>query len=200
MALYFIFFCVLEFGKELSIKGAQIESRCVSLITGICLYGRRLLIASSNDQNSCRGSCYWFIDQYFQKKEKSLPEIACSFEEGAPPEAIRLHQSGSMPAKLAERLIWEAETISNWPEMPELDEGIYTFLIGHSQDEKSPGKAHRIAFFKKKEKMHLFDPNTGLSVWDSQDWSPLLDQIGYAIKEGRAGFFTLRCYSHEATR
>jgi hypothetical protein len=186
-----------EWGRQLKIKGEQIESRCASLCIGLWAYGKRFLVHGDNSEASCRGSCYWMLNQYFQQ-QKPLQELAQQFEEGAPKEAIAIHQSGLLPPNLTEELIWQEETAGKWPPMPQLDPGVYTFSIQFFPDPLSPGKAHRFALFNS-EKKSLFDPNTGLSEWLASDWTPLLDRIASDIRFSKAGYFILECYSYLPT-
>lgn len=184
-----------EWGKSLIAKAEKIETGCMSLFFGLWAYGRRFLVYSENFDRSCRGSCYWIIDQHEAHPEMPLEEIAKTFEEGAPQAAIYMHKNQIGP-QLEESLIWSETAIDSWPPMPSLDPGVYTFLIGYAKDANDPeNKAHRIAFFKE-ERSLLFNPNIGLSEWEDSDWTPLLDRTAADIRTSQGGYFTLECHSY----
>lgn len=184
-----------EWGESLKSRGEKIDSQCASLFVGLWAYGRRFLVHGDNSEKSCRGSCYWIIDQHFKNPEKLLTEIAQEFEDGAPKHAVAMHRDRTIPANLVERRVWGEWTAGAWPPMPQLDPGVYLFLVGHSENANTHGKAHLFALFKQ-EKPLLFDPDTGLSEWLDSDWKPLLDRIGSDIRSSKAGYFTLECHSY----
>jgi hypothetical protein len=190
-----LFFGAKEWAEKLKIKAEKIDSNCTSLLVGLWAYGRRFLVSGDNYEESCRGSCYWLIHQYLSKPDSSLAELAKEFEEEAPREAIYWHKNNLIPANLEEKKIWSETTYRGWPVMPKLDPGIYTFLVGHSKNGNEHGKAHRFVFFRGEENL-LFDPNTGLSIWEKGDWKPLLDRIASDIRISPVGYFTLECYSY----
>lgn len=190
-----LFLGAKEWGESLKSRGEKIDSQCASLFVGLWAYGRRFLVHGDNSEKSCRGSCYWIIDQHFKNSEKPLVEIAKEFEEGAPIEAIAMHKNQMMPGNLVERKIWSEWTARAWPPMPQLDPGVYMFLVGYSEDANTHGDAHLFALFKQ-EKSMLFDPDTGLSEWLDTDWEPLLDRIGSEIRSSKVGYFTLECHSY----
>jgi len=194
----FSFFGANEWGKTVHFKAAKIDSRCESLLQGLWAYGRRFLVASENSGSHCRGSCYWLIDQHFRYPEVPLTELAKVFEDGAPPDAALMHDLNAIPANLIERKLWSHR---NWLPMPALSPGVYTFLIGFSEDENTPQKAHRVSLFIEQASF-LFDPNTGLSEWKESDWLPLLERIGANIRTSRVptSFFTVECYTYFVNR
>jgi hypothetical protein len=189
-----LFLGAKEWGENLKMKGHQIDSQCASIFVGIWAYGTRFLVHGDNSEKSCRGSCYWIIDQHFANPEKPLTELALEFEDGAPPAAIQMAKDNLRPADLLERRVWSETTPGGWPPMPELDPGVYMFLIGYSKDANSHGDAHLFALFRQ-EKSMLFDPDTGLSEWHNSDWKPLLDRIGSELRSSKGGYFTLECHS-----
>lgn len=197
MGCLLLFLGAKEWGESLKSRGEKIDSQCASLFVGLWAYGRRFLVHGDNSQKSCRGSCYWMVDQHFKDPEKPLIEIAKVFEEGAPLDAIAMHKDHMIPANLVERRVWSEWTAGAWPPMPQLDPGVYLFLVGYSKDANTHGKAHLFALFKE-EKSFLFDPDTGLSEWLDTDWTPLLDRIGSDIRSSKAGYFTLECDSCRA--
>lgn len=178
-------------GKSLKETGTQILSGVDAVLGGLWFYGFRYLVPSNNFENCCRGSSYLFIDTYLADPGKSLEEIAEPFQHGAPQAA----RHNELPATLTERRIWSEETAREVPLMPDLDLGVYTFLVGFSRDENHPGKAHRFVFIRG-ERSFLFDPNTGLSIWDPADWKPLIERICANIRTSSAGFFTIECYNY----
>lgn len=184
-----------EWGKALQVKGRQIDSRCTSLLTGLWAYGRRFLIHSDNSEQTCRGSCDWFIYQHFNHPEKPLNEFAKAFEEGAPPDAIALHKQNLIPRGLIETKLWSHSYGDRCPSMPQFGPGVYTFLLGFSKEGR-PLDAHRFALIKREEETVLFDPNTGLSKWVDADWEPLLHRIEEDVRRDRFGCFTIECYSY----
>ncbi len=182
-----------EWGKHLQIKADKIDSRCTSLLTGLWHYGRRFLIHANNYEQSCRGSCYWLVAEHLRHPEIPLTELLKPFETGVPPAALALHKSG-LPPDLTETRLWAYKTEGPWPPPPRLASGVYTLLIGFSENKNTPTNGHRIAFFGNK---HLFDPNTGLSQWAASDWEPLLTRIAQEIRTAPGGFFTIACYSYQ---
>lgn len=162
---------------------------------GLWAYGCRFLVYSENRDQSCRGSCYWIIDQHLSHPKRPLEEIARVFEDGAPEIAIQMHRQNMIPDQMEERQIWNVLATDHWPSMPPLHPGIYTFLIGYSKDANHPGKAHRVVLFNE-EKKFLFDPSIGLSEWEDSDWVPLLDRIASDIRSSEAGYFTIECNSY----
>ncbi|MBX7065930.1 MAG: hypothetical protein K1X28_01745 [Parachlamydiales bacterium] len=191
-----LFFGATEFGKSLQCKGIQYLAGCDALFTGLWSYGFRFLVPSNNYEECCRGSSYWFIDAYLANPERNLEEIALEFQDGAPMAAVEMHRQNTIPASISERRIWSHESARRFPPMPDLDPGVYSILVGFSRDENHPGKAHRFVFIRGIEKSFLFDPNTGLSIWDPADWKPLLERIGSNIRTSSAGYFTIECYNY----
>ncbi len=188
-----------EWGANLKDRGARIDNSMIGLFEGIWAYGRRFLVHTDNFEEVCRGSCYWFIDEHLRDPEKPLEEIAVAFTGGPPEIAIQMHRQYQIPVHLEETKIWQEEGIDNWPAMPNLDPGVYSFFLGYSKDANHPGKAHRFVLINQEEPF-LFDPNTGLSIWIPSDWSPLLDRIASSIRTANAGFFTLECYEYKLMR
>lgn len=176
-------------------KGEQIDSQTASIFVGLWAYGTRFLVHGDNTEKSCRGSCYWVIDEYFRNPEKPLTEIAKEFEDGTPRAAVEMARNNMKPAGLQERRVWGETTPGGWPPMPQLDPGVYMFLVGYSKDENAHGDAHLFTLFRRGENSMLFDPDTGLSLWKNSDWKPLLDRIGSEIRSSPAGYFTLECHS-----
>jgi hypothetical protein len=189
-----LFLGAKEWGKILKIKGEEIDSQTASIFVGLWAYGTRFLVHGDNTHKSCRGSCYWIIAEHFNHPEKPLTEIVKEFEGGTPPLAIEMAKNNLKPAQLEEKRVWGETTSGSWPRMPELDPGIYMFLIGHSKDANSHGDAHLFTLFKQGENSLLFDPDTGLCIWKDSDWKPLLDRIGSEIRSTAAGYFTLECH------
>lgn len=171
--------------------GVQILTGVDAVLSGLWFYGFRYLVPSNNFQNCCRGSSYLFIDSYLADPSRNLEEIAEAFQDEAPETA----RQSELPATLTERRIWSHETARAIPPMPDLDLGVYTFLVGYSRDENHPGKAHRFVFIRG-EKSFLFDPNTGLSIWDPADWKPLIERICANIRTSSAGYFTIECNNY----
>ena len=122
--------------------------------------------------------------------------IAGEFEDGAPQIAVQMHRHYQILTDFLETRIWNEEAVNHWPPMPELDSGIYTFLIRYSENATQPGKAHRFLLVKNQGQTALFDPNTGLSIWNSSDWESILDATGSLIRTARAGYFKLECYQY----
>jgi len=189
-----LFLGAKEWGESLKKRGEWIDAQTAGLYQGLWAYGRRFLVVGNNAEKSCRGSCYWMIDQHFSNPAKPLTELATAFDDGAPIQAIEMHKNNMKPAHLRERKVWEEETVGRWPPMPKLDPGVYMFLIGHSKNAHEHGNAHLFALFKQ-EKSYLFDPDTGLSEWVDTYFQPLLDRIGSSIRSTQAGYFTLECHS-----
>lgn len=186
---------VKTWGDSLDFKANQILHRFEGLFTGLWAYGRRFLVHGCNYPPSCRGSCYWMIREHLLQPQKPLTELAKAFEGRAPTEAIALHEKRPPPKNLQETVVSTERFTDSFPSMPELDPGVYTFLIGFSRDEMTPGVAHRVAFFRGKES-YLFDPNTGLSLWSDSDWDPLLREYAKQLQDAKTGFFTLECYRY----
>lgn len=189
-------FGAIEWGKTLRKHADWYDASSFGVLTGLWAYGMRFMVASNNYQRSCRGSCYWFIDQMFSHPEKSLIEIASAFENGAPKVAVKMHKEHLMPKGFKEEKIWTEETVKKWPRMPNLDPGVYTFLVGYSKKTNDPKDAHRFVIIKEKQGSVLFDPNTGLSKWLPSDWEPLLERLGSMMRTGKAGYFTIECYRY----
>ncbi len=195
------FLCLSDWGKSLKDRGARISIGCLSLLQGLWAYGCRLRVPSHNYDEACRGSSYLFIERHLADPQKSLEAIAEEFEEGPPESAVQLHVRKMIPTALEEKRFWKEEIMQKWPKCPILDPGAYMFLVGYSRDANHPGKAHLFVLIRQNETSYLFDPNTGLSVWESADWEPLLDRIGSGIRTSPAGYFTLEgyCYSRNSS-
>ncbi|MES2274202.1 MAG: hypothetical protein V4487_08425 [Chlamydiota bacterium] len=202
-------------GAACRFRAVQIENRCESLYRGLWLYGRRFLCFSdchgrafSADLQKyqatgyCRGGCYAAIDQFFRNPQIPLTQLVQPYEEGVPDHVARLHDSGALPPGISEELLSITHiTAGDWKAIPTLETlppGVYTFLLGFSQDLNTPLLAHRIAFFKGQETF-LFDLSDGLASWRSDDWVPLLDKIAVDIQKSNesGSFFTAMWYRHQ---
>lgn len=147
----------ISWGKRLQVQGEKINSQCTCLLEGLWVYGRKFLVHADNYEGSCRGSCFWLIDQHLRQPKKPLTELVKRFENGAPTDAIWLHQNELIPNGLKEKREWSYQ-FKKPGKMPKIGPGVYTFVISFSSEGQS--KAHRIALFKQKNALLL------ILTWD----------------------------------
>jgi hypothetical protein len=117
------------------------------------------------------------IYHYFHSPQIPLDQLAMAFEDGAPIEAVQMHENNTIPEDIEEKLLWEVE---RGVAMPALGPGVYTFVISDRKE------GHRFALFKG-ETSYLFDPNTGLSLWEDSDWEFLIGRFPGAMNQ-------IKCY------
>ncbi len=199
-----------KWGNAMLFHAMKIENRCESLFTGLWIFGKRFLVYSDNHGRAlpenlaeyqkkgyCRGSCYWLIDQFFRNPGIPLEELAKTFENGAPEAAAMIHESGEIPGGIGEELLW-SHRVNDWDLIPKIEErGVYTVLLGFSEDENTPTNAHRMALFKQ-DRTYFFDPIYGLAEWKESDWVPHLQRVSKLARtsDRPTSFFTVECYRH----
>lgn len=200
--------CTLNLKRKALFQTIQIENRCNSLLTGLMVFGKRFLVYSDNHgrdlpldfaayqkKGYCRGSAFHLIDLFYCHPRISLPILARTFEKGAPLAAVHLHDTGQLPSRVGMEFIW-SQRIADWRAIPlPNDDGVYTYMLGFSENETTHTAGHRIVVFQKR---HLFDPMLGLSLWDDKKWIPHLQWLAKEIRTSDAptSFFTLECYRH----
>lgn len=181
--------------SALSDRANKIDKAASGLYAGLWQYGCRFITRSVNDEGTCRGACYWVIDQMLSNPNKPVDEIAEAFRDGAPEEAKRLHRERVLPERIRETCIHSEET-STWPPAPNFPGGVYTVFMGFSESPSKPSNAHRVVLISGQTPL-IFDPNTGLAFWHASDWNGLLDHIASDIRTSDRGFFTIRYYKYD---
>lgn len=183
-----------DWAKSLNLRAKKMDSNVVATFEGLWSFGLRFQSVSENAIENCRGSSYWFVNQYFLGK--NVFEIADSFADGPPMQAVGMQKDPNPPGSIRERCIFIVESEKYWPPLPLLDPGIYTIVLGYSENERGPIKGHRVVLLNSSSPM-LFDPSTGLTFWKTSDWEPFLDRKASAIRTSNAGYFTIAIYSYE---
>ncbi len=183
-----------EWARSLEHRAKKIDCGAIALFEGLWNYGFRFKVISENAIESCRGSSYWFIHQLFLGKD--IMEIAKEFEDGPPQMAIGMQKDPNPPTSIQEECVLSIETVDQWPLFPKLDPGIYTILLGYSENVSRPKKGHRVVLLNFETPI-LFDPSTGLSIWKKSDWKSFLDRKSSVIRTSNAGYFTIAIYSYQ---
>lgn len=204
-AMSYLFCCFQTKWRFLAVR---IENQCESIFTGIVRFGRRFLVYSDNhgrvlssDLNAyqkkqyCRGNCYHLIDLRLRNPSTPLSKLAQAFEQGTPQVAAELHDCGALPQGIQEERLWSCRN-PDWNQLslPQ-EKGMYTFLIGFSEDEETHTAAHRIALFIEKEETYFFDPFLGLVLYSESRWKEHLQWIASKIQTSHkpTAFHVLEC-------